>query len=189
MKEEALFRGELEPTNEMYALAKLFALRLCDAYRQQYGLDFRACIPCNLYGEGDRCCETSSHVIPSLTTLMHKAKEEKAPFVEVWGDGSARREFLHVQDLVEAALVLMKAPQLTQTVNVGSGTDISIRELALIIQNVTGYLGQLLFDSTRPIGVPRKLLDCTKIKNLNRQQGLETFYEWYLQNVYSRASC
>lgn len=198
MREDALLTGPLEPTNEPYAVAKIAGIKLCESYNRQHGTDFRSAMPTNLYGPGDNFHPRESHVIPALLRKFHQAKQDQAPEVEVWGSGNALREFLHVDDMADACVHLMNlAPEhhaeLTEPmcshVNVGSGIDLSIRELAETIKRVTDYPGQIRFDSTKPDGPPRKLLDVSRLRGLGWQarigleEGLAQTYQWFLDNM------
>lgn len=194
--EQSLLTGGLEPTNEAYAVAKIAGIKLCDSYAKQYGVDFRALMPTNLYGPFDNFHPEHSHVIPGLIRRMHQAKLENSPSLTIWGSGLARREFLHVDDLAAACLMYL---QLSKTelaahgdaflhhLNVGTGTDLSIAELARLLADVTGYQGQLAFDSSLPEGTLLKRLDVTKIQQLGWQanidlaDGLRSTYQWFLQ--------
>ena len=184
--EEGLLTGPLEPTNEWYAVAKIAGIKLCQAYRRQYGCNFISAMPCNLYGPGDNFDLDSSHVVPALMRKMHEAKLAQSPQVNVWGTGKPKREFLHVDDLAAAAIHLLECYAGEQHVNVGTGRDLTIAALAESIRNVTGFEGQLVFDSTKPDGVLRKLLDISKLRALGwRPQielssGLAGVYQWYL---------
>ena len=166
LKEEYLLTGLLEPTNEPYAIAKIVGIKLCDAYRSQYGCRFISAMPCNLYGPNDNYDLQNSHVIPALIKKFHEAKINNAPFVEVWGSGEPLREFLYVEDLADAVYFLMQHYDEPGHINVGSGEDISIRQLAETVKKITGYTGELQFDSSKPDGTPRKLMDVTRINNL-----------------------
>lgn len=166
MREEHLLSGPLEPTNEPYAIAKIAGIKLCEAYRDQYGDNFISCMPTNLYGPNDNYDLENSHVLPALIRKFHEAKVEGAPYVEIWGDGSPRREFMHVDDLAAACLFLMQNYDGRDFVNVGTGEDISIREIADIIRGVVGYTGELRYESSRPNGTPRKLMDVSRLHAL-----------------------
>lgn len=186
MKEEYLLTGELEPTNEPYAIAKIAGIKLCDAYRAQHGADFISCMPTNLYGPGDNFDLQSSHVLPALIRKFHEAKEAAAPTVTVWGTGSPRREFLYVDDLADACVFLMRNYSEPGTINVGVGEDLSISELADLVREVVGYEGEIVHDTSKPDGTPRKLLDVSRINDLGwraktpLRNGIERTYEWYL---------
>lgn len=178
IREEALLTGELEPTNEPYALAKIAGIKLCDSYNRQYSTDYRSLMPTNLYGPGDNYHPVNSHVIPSLIRRFHEAKMNGDESVEVWGTGQARREFLYVDDLASAIVHIMRLSKHTVAsvcgerishLNVGSGVDVSISELAGLISRQVGFGGELLFDRSRPDGTPRKLLDVSKLNSLGWQ--------------------
>lgn len=197
MTEDALLTGSLEPTNEPYAVAKIAGIKLCESYNRQYGTDFRSVMPTNLYGPGDNFNLRESHVIPALLRKFHDAKLAEQPEVDVWGSGEARREFLHVDDMADACVHLMDLGQadyaaMTQPmcshVNVGSGVDLPIRELAELVKRVTGYPGGIRFDRRKPDGPPRKLLDVRRLQQLGwtarigLEEGLAQTYQWFLQN-------
>ena len=188
MKEEYLLTGALEPTNEPYAIAKIAGLKLCEAYCQQYGVDFISAMPTNLYGINDNFDLANSHVLPALLRKFHEAKVNGAPSVEVWGDGSALREFLFVDDLADALLFLLENYSDPTFVNVGTGKEISIKELAMTIKSVVGYTGDIHFDTTKPNGTPRKLLDVSKLSELgwtaktDLRTGIEKTYRWFVEN-------
>lgn len=165
LKEEYLLTGLLEPTNEPYAIAKIAGIKLCEAYRDQYGSNFIAAMPTNLYGPGDNYNLDKSHVIPALIRKIHSAKINQTPVVEIWGSGNPRREFLHVDDLADACFYLMHNYEEKQFVNVGYGDDISIRDLAALIKDVVGYHGSFQFNIEKPDGTPRKLMDVSILKN------------------------
>jgi GDP-L-fucose synthase len=183
--EDSLLTGPLEPTNEWYAIAKIAGIKMCQAYRQQYGFNAISLMPTNLYGPGDNFDLETSHVLPALLRKFHEAVANLAPEVTVWGTGSPLREFLHVDDLAEAAVFLMRNYDSPDIINVGTGTDLSIAQLAEIIARITGYQGRLAFDPTKPDGTPRKLLDVSKIQSLGwkaripLEQGLTDTYRWY----------
>ncbi|HEU4557195.1 MAG TPA: GDP-L-fucose synthase [Longimicrobium sp.] len=189
IREEYLLTGLLEPTNEPYAIAKIAGIKLCEAYNRQYGTRFISAMPTNLYGPGDNFDLQTSHVLPALLRKFHDAKEQGAPEVTVWGSGTPRREFMHVDDLADACVFLMDEHEGSDIVNVGVGEDVSIRELAEIIREVVGYSGALVFDSTKPDGTPRKLLDVSRINRMGwrarteLREGVEATYAWYLENV------
>lgn len=166
LKESYLLTGPLEPTNEPYAIAKIAGIKLCENYRQQYGCNFISAMPTNLYGPNDTYDLQNSHVLPALLRKMHEAKIQGLPRVEVWGSGTPLREFLHVDDLAAACLHLMQHYNGSAFVNVGSGQEISIRDLAYLIKEITGYSGKLIFDVSKPDGTPRKLLDNTVMHQL-----------------------
>jgi GDP-L-fucose synthase len=166
IKEESLLTGLLEPTNEPYAIAKIAGIKMCDAYRAEYGCNFISAMPTNLYGPNDNYDLKNSHVLPALLRKMIVAKRENAPKVEVWGSGNPKREFMHVDDLADACLFLMLHHNEPGWTNVGVGSDVTIRELAELIKEITGYQGELSFDASKPDGTPRKLMDSTKINQL-----------------------
>lgn len=166
MKEEALLTGELEPTNAPYAIAKIAGIKMCQAYHDQYGSNFISLMPTNLYGPNDNYDLQNAHVLPALIRKFYEAKVEGKPYVEIWGTGSPKREFLHVDDLADAALFLMLNYDSPEIINVGTGEDLTIRELALLIQKCVGYTGELRFNTDKPDGTPRKLLDVSKINGL-----------------------
>lgn len=185
IREEALLTGPLEPTNEWYAIAKIAGIKLCQAYRRQHGADFISAQPTNLYGPGDNYDLANSHVLPALLRKFHEAKEAGAPEVVVWGTGTPLREFLHVDDLADALVFLMKVYSDEVPLNVGSGVEVSIRELAETIAKVVGYEATLTWDSTKPDGTPRKLMDSSRLHALGwtRARGLEegvqeTYANW-----------
>ena len=188
MPEDCLLTGPLEPTNEWYAIAKIAGLKLCQAFRREYGFDAICAMPTNLYGPGDNFELVGSHVLPALLRKSHEARLRGAAHVDVWGTGTARREFLHVDDLAEACLYLMREYSDERPINVGWGQDISIAELAHLIFDVVGFHGTLQLDPTKPDGTPRKLLDTTRMSALGWQPkiqlkaGLAATYEWYLQS-------
>ena len=189
MKEEALLSGPLEPTNEWYAIAKIAGIKLCQAYQRQYGCNFISAQPTNLYGAFDNFDLTSSHVIPALMSKAHRAKMENQPVLEVWGSGAPLREFLLVDDLADALYFLMLKYAGWDHVNVGTGEEVSIRDLALLIADVVGYRGRLEFDASKPDGSPRKLVDCGLIHSLGwrhktgLRDGLQQTYAWYVDAV------
>lgn len=188
MKEEYLLTGELEPTNEPYAIAKIAGIKMCQSYNRQYGTKYISVMPTNLFGPNDNFDLHSSHVLPALIRKFHEAKEQNAPFVEVWGTGTPKREFLYSDDLADACVFLMNTYEDSDIVNIGVGEDISIKELAETISLIVGYNGQIQFDSSKPDGTPRKLVDVTKINNLGwkasvpLEEGIKTAYQWFLEN-------
>jgi GDP-L-fucose synthase len=188
LTEEALLTGPLEPTNQWYAIAKIAGLKLCEAYRAQYGVDFISAMPTNLYGPHDNFDLMSSHVVPALLRKAHEAKRVGANAFEVWGSGSPMREFLHVDDLADALVFLMRNYSAAETVNVGTGTDVTIRELAEKIVRVVGFEGELVFDPSKPDGTPRKVLDMSKLHGMgwrhriDLEKGLQSAYEWFVAN-------
>jgi len=166
LKESSLLTGPLEYTNEPYAIAKIAGIKLCESYRLQYGCNFISVMPTNLYGPNDNYDLAKSHVLPALLRKIHTAKVKDVPTVEVWGSGTPMREFLHVEDLADACLFLMENYNEQELVNIGTGTDVSIKELALLIMKTAEYKGEIKFDSTKPDGTPRKLMDVSKLMNL-----------------------
>ncbi|HEX4140219.1 MAG TPA: GDP-L-fucose synthase [Candidatus Methylacidiphilales bacterium] len=188
MTEECLLTGSLEPTNEPYALAKICGIKLCQAYAKQYGANFISAMPTNLYGPEDNFDLQTSHVLPALIHKFHLAKEQNKPAVTLWGTGSAYREFLHVDDLAEACFFLMENYDSPELVNVGCGEDITIRNLAMLVGRVVGFPGKIEWDTTKPDGTPRKLLDVSKLANLGwkartpLEQGLRATYQWWLEH-------
>lgn len=166
LKEEYLLTGELEPTNEPYAIAKIAGIKMCDAYRSQYGCNFISAMPTNLYGPNDNYDLQKSHVIPALLSKFHQAKMSSAQSVEIWGTGTPLREFLHVDDLADACYFLMQNYNEAGHINVGIGEDLSIKDLAILIAQIVGFEGQLQFDATKPDGTPRKLMDVSKLHKL-----------------------
>jgi GDP-L-fucose synthase len=188
MNEDALLTGPLEPTNEWYAVAKIAGIKLCQAYRRQYGANFISAMPTNLYGPGDNFDLQKSHVLPALLRKMHEAKLARQSEVVVWGTGTPRREFCHVDDCAEACLHLMRVHEGEQFVNIGVGEDVTISELAGIVQRIVGYDGTLVFDRSKPDGTPRKLVDVSRIHSLGWRariglaEGIASTYAWYLAN-------
>lgn len=188
IKEEDLLSSPLEKTNEPYAIAKIAGLKLCESYNKQYGTDFISCMPTNLYGPGDNFDLKSSHVMPALIAKFVSAKKENKNQVEVWGTGKVKREFLYVEDLAKAVVFLMQNYQGNMPLNVGTGEDVSIHELASLIKDVVGYKGKLVFNPTYPDGTPRKLLDVSRIKKLGWEaktplkKGIEKTVKWYEDN-------
>jgi GDP-L-fucose synthase len=185
IKEEYLLTGPLESTNEAYALAKIAGVKLCQFYNAQYQTNFISCMPTNLYGMRDNFDFNSSHVIPAMVAKMHHAKITDQPSVTLWGTGAARREFLFVADLADALVFLMQHYNKIDTINIGIGNDITIHELALLIKQIVGYSGEIVWDTSKPDGTPRKLLDVSKLKALgwqaktNLEDGLQQTYTWY----------
>ena len=186
IREEYLLSGKLEPTNEWYAIAKIAGIKLAQAYRQQYGFRTISLMPTNLYGPGDNFDLQSSHVLPALMRKFHEAKMAAAPEVVIWGSGEPRREFLHADDLADASVFLMLNYDEPEIINVGSGEEQTIRELALAISDVVGYCGALSFDTSKPDGSPRKLLETCRLQRLGWRprislgEGLRKTYEWYV---------
>ena len=198
MKEDALLTDILEPTNEPYALAKILGIKLCESFNRQHGTDFRSVMPTNLYGINDNFHGSNSHVIPGLMRRFHDAKINNDKEVEVWGSGNAMREFLYVDDMAEASLFVLgldkeiyetKTKPMLSHINIGSGKDITIKELAEIMREVIGFKGTLFFDSSKPDGTPRKLVDVSLISSMGwsykttLKEGLPKTYGWYLKNV------
>jgi GDP-L-fucose synthase len=187
MAEDALLTGPLEPTNEGYALAKIAGLKLCEMYHREYSRRFISAMPTNLYGPGDRFHPTDSHVIPGMMRRFHEAKSSGAPTVAVWGSGTARREFLHVDDLAQAVYILMLRYEESKTINIGSGEEVSILELAEMMKEVTGFAGAITFDTSKPEGAPRKMLDSMRMFNYgwrprrSLREGLADTYAWAIQ--------
>lgn len=197
MSEEALLTGLLEPTNEPYAVAKIAGIKLCESYNRQYDVDYRSVMPTNLYGENDNFHPDNSHVIPAMLLRIHKAKLNRDPEVQIWGSGKPKREFLHVDDMAAACLHVMSLTndkydtviaERCSHLNVGTGKDCSIRDLAEAICRVVGYEGSLMFDKTKPDGAPRKLLDVSRLSSLGwsasigLEDGLASTYKWFLDN-------
>jgi GDP-L-fucose synthase len=188
MKEEQLLSGLLEPTNEPYAVAKIAGIKLCQAYRKQYGCDFISAMPTNLYGPNDNFDLASSHVVPALIRKFHDAKLEGRGEVEVWGTGSPRREFLHVDDLADACVFLVRRYDAAEHVNVGTGEDLTIRQLAELVREIVHPQAQLVFDTAKPDGAPRKLLDVSRLHALGwrhtiaLRDGIASSYRWFLEN-------
>ncbi|ORU94000.1 MAG: GDP-fucose synthetase [Cycloclasticus sp. symbiont of Bathymodiolus heckerae] len=195
MQEEALLTGELEPTNEPYAIAKIAGIKLCESYNRQYGTDFRSVMPTNLYGPNDNYDLQNSHVIPALIRKIHRAKIDQTNSLEIWGSGSAKREFLYVGDLADACVMLMGmtktdylkgSTERCSHINIGTGTDVSIKELVELIQNIVGYRGDIVWDTSKPDGTPKKLLNVGKLEKLGwvasieLKTGLERTYQDYL---------
>ncbi|UJF26080.1 GDP-L-fucose synthase [Planococcus sp. 107-1] len=189
MREDSLLTGELEPTNEPYAIAKIAGIKMCEYYNKQYGTKFISIMPTNLFGPNDNFDLNSSHVLPALIRKFHEAKVNSAPTVEVWGTGTPRREFLYSDDLANAAVYLMNTYSKSELVNIGVGKDISIRELAEKIKDITGYEGEIRFNTSKPDGTPRKLVDVSKLHSLgwkaetSLDHGLKLAYEWFLENI------
>ena len=192
MTESALLTGPLEPTNQWYAVAKIAGIFLCRSYRRQYGCDYISAMPTNLYGPGDNFDLMQSHVAAALMVKMHKARLEGAATVSVWGTGTPRREFLFVDDLADALVYLTKNYSDEEHVNIGYGDDVTIRELAETMARVTGFRGQLDFDTSKPDGTPRKLMDCRRMTALgwtpkvNLEDGLKATYAWFAANIANR---
>jgi len=189
IKEEYLLTGDLEPTNRAYAVAKIAGIVLCQSLHEQYGANFISVMPTNLYGENDNFDLETSHVLPAMIRKFHDAKMSGKGELTLWGTGSPKREFLHVDDLASATVFLMNNYDKPEIVNIGTGEDVSIKELAEMVQRVTGYEGKVLWDTTKPDGTPRKLLDVSRLHGLGWKhridlpEGLKMTYEWYLANV------
>lgn len=185
MREDALLTGPLEPTNQWYAIAKIAGIMLCRAYRAQYGRSYIAAMPTNLYGPGDNFDLNASHVIPALMRKIDTATRENSPTVEIWGTGTPLREFMHVDDLADALVFLLQTYDQNEHVNVGSGQEVTIAELATMLADVIGYRGELVFDTSKPDGPPRKALDCSRLAALGWKpaydlpSGLKQTYDWY----------
>lgn len=203
MREDALLAGTLEPTNEPYAIAKIAGIKLCESYNRQYGRDYRSVMPTNLYGINDNFHPENSHVIPSLIRRFHEAKLANAPAVKAWGTGKPMREFLYVDEMAEASIFVMNLESVTfqretqpmlSHINVGTGVDCTIKELTETVAKVTGYQGKIEWDTTKPDGTPRKLLDVSKLARLgwkskiSLEKGLEITYEWYLGSFHNLRS-
>ena len=191
LKEDYLLKGELEVTNEAYAVAKIAGIRMCKHYNQQYGMNFISVMPTNLYGPNDNYDLETSHVMAALIRKFHEAKMNNAPQIIVWGTGAPRREFLHVDDMADACVYLMEnydAPDIGEFVNIGVGEDLTIRELAELIGDIVGYKGEIVYDTTKPDGTPQKLLDVSRLCRLgwkariSLRDGIEQTYEWYVNN-------
>ncbi|MBV9834190.1 MAG: GDP-L-fucose synthase [Alphaproteobacteria bacterium] len=189
LQEDSLLTGPLEPTNQWYALAKIAAIKLCAAYRRQHGCDFISAMPTNLYGPGDNFDLMSSHVVPALIAKAHDAKLRHAPALEVWGTGRALREFMFVDDLADGLIFLMQRYSDEPLINIGTGTDLPIADLAALISDVVGFRGMLRFDINRPDGTPRKVMDISRLTALgwkartSLRDGLEQTYRWYVDNI------
>jgi GDP-L-fucose synthase len=185
--EDALLTSPLEPTNEAYAIAKIGGLKLCQSYRQQYGVLFHSAMPTNLYGPGDNYHPENSHVLPALIRRFHAARENNQPEVTAWGTGAPRREFLHVDDLADACAFLLRANNPPDWINVGTGTDVTIRELTELVAEVVGYQGRIVWDTSKPDGTPRKLLDVSRLAQLgwrariDLREGVKATYASFLQ--------
>jgi len=197
IKEDYLLSGHLEPTNEPYAIAKIAGIKLCESYNRQYSTDYRSIMPTNLYGPNDNFHPKNSHVIPALIRKFHEAKVEKKPFVEVWGSGKPMREFLHVDDMADASIHIMdidkkilesEVDPMLSHINIGTGTDITIADVAQTVKEVVGFCGEIVFNTKMPDGTKRKLLDVSKIENLGwkptiaLKDGLKETYEWFITN-------
>jgi GDP-L-fucose synthase len=189
IKEDYLLTGPLEPTNEWYAIAKIAGLKMCQAYRREYGFNAISLMPTNLYGPGDNFDAQNSHVLPALIRKFHEAKERGDKTVEIWGSGTPRREFLHVDDLADAVLYLLQSYDAEPIVNIGWGKDVTIRELAELMMSAIGYSGELIFDPSKPDGTPRKLLDVTRLNELGwhpkipLKSGIESTVAWFKEHA------
>lgn len=197
MAESALLTGGLEPTNEPYAIAKIAGIKLCESYNRQYGTDYRSVMPSNLYGPGDNFHLANSHVLPALIRRFHEAVETGVEEIVVWGTGTPRREFLHVDDMADASLFVMNLPKdqyqantqpMLSHINVGFGDDVSIAELAQLVAKITGFQGKITFDSSKPDGTPKKLMDVERLATMGWRariklaEGIGTTYKWFLEN-------
>ena len=192
IRESDLLTGPLEPTNEPYAIAKIAGIGMCQAYRAQHGFDAISLMPTNLYGPNDNFDLKSSHVLPALMRKFHEAKLAHAPDVTIWGTGTPKREFLHVDDLADAAITLMRTYSGAEIVNVGTGEDISIHDLAMLVRDVVGFEGALVQDTSKPDGTPRKLLDVSRLTSLgwrariSLRDGITQTYRWFLDNPHTQ---
>ena len=198
MREDALLTGVLEPTNEPYAIAKIAGIKLCESYNRQYGVDYRSVMPTNLYGPGDNFHPENSHVVPAMIHRFHEAVQNDTPEVVIWGTGKPFREFLHVDDMAAASLFVMdlegdiykaNTKDMLSHINVGTGLDVSIGDLAHLVAEITGFKGKISFDTSKPDGTPRKLMDVSRLKNMgwvakiSLKDGLKDAYQWYLGNL------
>ena len=194
LKEEYLLTGLLEPTNEPYAIAKIAGIKMCDAYRDQYGCNYISVMPTNLYGYNDNYHPQNSHVLPALIRRFHEAKEQGLPDVTIWGTGSPMREFLFADDLAEACYYLMQNYDEPGLVNIGTGEDISIKDLAFLIKRIIGYQGEIKFDTTKPDGTPRKLMDVSKLHNkgwkhtIELEEGIQLAYQDFTSKIAQEAN-
>jgi nucleoside-diphosphate-sugar epimerase len=198
MREDALLTGVLEPTNEPYAVAKIAGIKLCESYNRQYGTDYRSVMPTNLYGPGDNFHPENSHVMPALIRRFHEAVRDGVGKVAIWGSGTPRREFLHVDDMAEASLFVLDLPldvyeantePMLSHINVGYGEDVTIRDLAQLVADVTGFSGETVFDASKPDGTKRKLMDSSRLKAMGwnpsvaLEAGVRQTYQWFLESV------
>jgi len=189
IKEEYLLTGPLEPSNDAYAIAKIAGIKMCQSYHAQHGSNFISVMPTNLYGENDNFDLENSHVLPALIRKFHEAKESNSPTVGAWGTGAPMREFIHVDDVASACIHLMETYNDPEIVNIGTGEDVTIKELAEIVKDVTGYQGEIVWDTTKPDGTPRKLLDVSKLHKLGfkhtiaLKDGITKTYAWYTKNI------
>lgn len=187
MKEEYLLDGKVEPTNEGYALAKIIGIKLCEMYHKQFGCDFVSVMPCNIYGQGDNFDPVTSHVVAALIVKAHQAKLNKKPELVMWGSGKARRELMYVDDLADGCVALLNQPFTESFINLGTGFDVSMTELIEIVCSVVGYRGKIVYDTSKPDGMPRKLMDVSKAKemgwtyNTELVDGIKRTYDWYLK--------
>ena len=192
MAEDALLTGALEPTNQWYAVAKIAGMKLCEAYRRQYGCDFISAMPTNLYGPGDNYDPASSHVAAAMQVKVHRAKAESAASIQIWGSGTPKREFLYVDDLADAVVFLMKNYSGESHINVGTGEELTIRSLAELTARVAGWDGRFEYDRSKPDGMPRKVMDASRLRALGwrpkttLEEGFRGAYEWYVRNVATR---
>ncbi|MDJ0940760.1 MAG: GDP-L-fucose synthase [Woeseiaceae bacterium] len=192
MHEDVLLTGPLEPTNEWYAIAKIAGIKMCQAYRKQYGFNAISLMPTNLYGPLDNFDLETSHVLPALIRRFHEAKQRRDDHVELWGTGTPRREFLFVDDLADAVCFLLENYESGEIINVGVGEDVAIAELAELVRDIVGFEGEIRYDATRPDGTPRKLMDVTRLSSLGwtaqttLPEGIRQTYEWYVENVASQ---
>ena len=189
MKEKYLLSGPLEPTSEAFAVAKIAGIKMCQYYNQQYGANFICAIPATIYGPGDNFDPKTSHVIPALMRKIHTAKIKEQSSVSIWGSGKPRREFIHVNDLVDASIFIMQRPSAPSLLNAGVGSDISIKELAYLLKEVVGFKGKFVFDASKPDGAAKKLLDITHLKSIgwtakvDLETGLRNLYKWYIRHA------
>lgn len=194
IREEYFLDGRLEPTNEAYAIAKIAGIKMCQAYNRQYGTNYISVMPTNLYGPQDNFSLEDSHVLPALLHRFHRAKIGGAEEVVVWGSGKPRREFLHVDDLADACYHLMQTYNESEIINIGSGRDITVAELANLVKEIVGFTGEIVFDEGKPDGTPRKLLDSSRINamgwvpKITLREGIETTYQWFLEHIDRPAS-
>lgn len=191
MKEEYLLTGLLEPTNEPYAVAKIAGIKMCQSYNRQYGTNYISVMPTNLYGPDDNFDLETSHVLPAMIRKCHEAKIARSPSVAIWGTGTPKREFLYIEDLADACIFLMEEYSGSDIVNIGTGEDISIGDLALLVKRIVGYKGEIVFDSSKPDGTPRKLLDVSRLHSLGwhsktgLEEGIAKTYGWYVNHINS----